>query len=1021
MPKNRKREILLKVLKNIITVSAVLILFSGWVIPQSLNFHNYSTDDGLPQNSVFAIVQDSAGFIWFGTEAGVAKFDGVNFKKYDMSDGLVGSTVRALFIDSHGSVWVGTTSGLSIIFEDEIVSYTVKDGLPDDYIYAITEDNYGRIWIATRYGGACMFEGRKITVFNKKNDFPSNTLSTVIKDKRGNIWFASTDKGIIKFDGSMFYYFAEDQGLQSNDVLSIFEDKDGLLWIGTDRGVSTFDGRSFINFTKEQGFPNREISVIQEDTYGNIWFGLYSKGILRYDGKKVYRENGTVSNSIRAILMDKRGDLWFGTFAGGVSRLPVDWFEIYSEKDGLANNDVFAIAEDNNNRLYFGHYGQGVSILENNNFRKLTRGKHLISNKLSSILVDSKNRKWFGTFDGITVHTQDKNFNITKKDGLINDEILKIYEDKLGYFWFCANGGVSKFDTVNNKVIANFGKEQGFDDMWVNDVFEDDKGTFWFATDKVGVKKFDGKKFTDVDTSNGLSVNSVFDITKDKYGNLWFATDGGGVCKFNGESFTVITEKDGLSSNICYFILEDNNKLYIGTVNGLTILDNNIYQNQNTLKFNYIGKSEGLPQKELNQGAFYKDSKGYLWFGTQKGVVKIDPKRKALPENPPVFLAEIKVSDGLNENTLFQLDNEKLDNDHNNISFEFYSISFAKPEQTTFEFKLEGIEERWSETKKNSVTYRALPPGSYKFLVRAKNSDGFVGEAKVLSTFTIEPPFYSTWWFITLGILTGLLFVYSIYYIKTQQVKKRNIVLKEMVQQRTMELENEKNKSDELLHNILPSSLVEELKLNGKVKPREFKNISIMFTDFKAFTYTTSVLPAEELVAELNDIFNKFDMIIDKYGLEKLKTIGDSYMAACGIPQEVKDHAVKTVYAALDFQKIIKERNKKAPIKWEMRLGIHSGSVVAGVVGSKKFTYDIWGDTVNIASRMESSGEPFEINISGYTYMLIRDYFDCEYRGKIQAKGKGSIDMYFVKGVNRLNVKKYSATSAINKPLKQTT
>jgi len=414
--------------------------------------------------------------------------------------------------------------------------------------------------------------------------------------------------------------------------------------------------------------------------------------------------------------------------------------------------------------MYFGHYGQGVSILEDGKFKKLTRGKNLISNRLSSILVDSKNRKWFGTFDGITVQTQNKSFNITKDDGLISDEILKIYEDKLGYFWICASGGVSKFDTLTNKVIVNFGKEQGFGDMWVNDVFEDSNGIFWFATDKVGVKKYDGKKFTTVDTSNGLSVNSVFDITKDKYGNLWFATEGGGICKYDGQKFTVITEKDGLSSNICYFILEDNDNLYIGTVNGLSILNNKIYQKQNELKFKYISKSEGLPKKELNQGAFYKDSKGYLWFGTQEGVVKINPQRKAIPEKPPVFLAEIKISDGVNEKTLNGLSNKNLDNNHNNISFEFYSISFAKPEQTTFEFKLEGIEERWSETTKNSVTYRALPPGNYKFLVRAKNSDGFVGEPKVLSTFKIEPPFYSTWWFITLIIIAIIMFVYSIYY-----------------------------------------------------------------------------------------------------------------------------------------------------------------------------------------------------------------------------------------------------------------
>ena len=218
-----------------------------------------------------------------------------------------------------------------------------------------------------------------------------------------------------------------------------------------------------------------------------------------------------------------------------------------------------------------------------------------------------------------------------------------------------------------------------------------------------------------------------------------------------------------------------------------------------------------------------------------------------------------------------------------------------------------------------------------------------------------------------------------------------------MVRLRTRELETEKNKSDELLLNILPVSLVRELKEKGSVQPREFKNVTILFTDFKEFTYTASVLPAEELVKELNEIFLGFDNIIEQNGLEKLKTIGDSYMAAGGLPQEAEDHAIKVVNAAIEMQELIKERNKNSAIKWDMRAGIHSGNVIAGVVGTKKFTYDIWGDTVNIASRMESSGEANQINISAYTYMLVKDYYDCEYRGKVDAKGKGKIDMYFIK------------------------
>lgn len=215
---------------------------------------------------------------------------------------------------------------------------------------------------------------------------------------------------------------------------------------------------------------------------------------------------------------------------------------------------------------------------------------------------------------------------------------------------------------------------------------------------------------------------------------------------------------------------------------------------------------------------------------------------------------------------------------------------------------------------------------------------------------------------------------------------------------KTKELEDEKNKTDELLHHILPAEIIKELKTNGIVNPRHFKNISILFTNFPGFTRVMNTLPPGELVEELNDIFISFDGIIESYGLEKLKTLGDTYMIGSGLPMETDDHAVKIVLAALDMMAFINQRNNDSKIKWKLRAGINSGQVVAGVVGTNKFTYDVWGDTVNIASRMESNSQPGKINISGSTYELINKYFNCEYRGRLNVKGKGEVDMYFVLG-----------------------
>ena len=213
-------------------------------------------------------------------------------------------------------------------------------------------------------------------------------------------------------------------------------------------------------------------------------------------------------------------------------------------------------------------------------------------------------------------------------------------------------------------------------------------------------------------------------------------------------------------------------------------------------------------------------------------------------------------------------------------------------------------------------------------------------------------------------------------------------------------ISKEKKRSDELLLNILPAETAEELKRTGTTTAKDFDQVTVMFTDFKNFTSISEKLNAQELVNEINYCYSIFDNIITKHGIEKIKTIGDSYMCAGGLPIANKTNAIDTVTAAIEIRDFMlnekQERQNEGKPFFEIRIGCNTGSVVAGIVGIKKFAYDIWGDTVNIAARMESSSEPGKVNISGSTYELIKDKFNCEHRGKIEAKNKGMIDMYFV-------------------------
>ncbi len=215
----------------------------------------------------------------------------------------------------------------------------------------------------------------------------------------------------------------------------------------------------------------------------------------------------------------------------------------------------------------------------------------------------------------------------------------------------------------------------------------------------------------------------------------------------------------------------------------------------------------------------------------------------------------------------------------------------------------------------------------------------------------------------------------------------------------------EKQRSDKLLHNILPAAVAAELKENGRARPLFYEKVSILFTDFKGFTSIASRLSPEEIVEELEVCFTAFDGIIEKYNLEKIKTMGDGYMAAGGIPIANQTNPIDAVKAAIEMQRFMRwkqdEKRKQGKAYFELRIGIHTGPVVAGVVGKKKFAYDVWGDSVNLASRMESSGEEGKVNISRATFEEIQDHFFVTYRGRIDAKNKGFVDMYFVEGARK--------------------
>ena len=335
---------------------------------------------------------------------------------------------------------------------------------------------------------------------------------------------------------------------------------------------------------------------------------------------------------------------------------------------------------------------------------------------------------------------------------------------------------------------------------------------------------------------------------------------------------------------------------------------------------------------------------------------------------------------------------------NNNITFELQPA-----DSIDYQFFLVGFDKAWSRWKRISFTsYTNLPAGKYLFKIRYINSGNSGGEISLLSM-RVLPLWYFSRLAIILYIILFSLIIWFLYDHLNLRFARKLYMLEQIINKRTEDLIIEKEKSETLLANVLPKNTANEIMEKGKATKIKYNFVTVLFSDIQGFTKIAEETNPEILIDELDKFFFHFDSVVEKFGIEKIKTIGDAYMCAGGIPEKNRTNPVEVILAALEmkaYMNKLKETSELEGMKfWDIRIGIHTGTVVAGVVGQKKLSYDIWGDTVNIASRMESSGEAGKINISGTTFEFVKDFFSCEYRGKMPVKYKGELEMYFVNGI----------------------
>jgi class 3 adenylate cyclase len=331
-------------------------------------------------------------------------------------------------------------------------------------------------------------------------------------------------------------------------------------------------------------------------------------------------------------------------------------------------------------------------------------------------------------------------------------------------------------------------------------------------------------------------------------------------------------------------------------------------------------------------------------------------------------------------------------------------IEVQPSDSINYQFFLEGFDKKWSSwTFVNFKEYTNIPAGKYLLKIRYINNPGNSGGESSLLSLRVLP----LWYFSTPAILSCIivfsLIIWALYDILNLRFARNFYTLEQIINKRTEDLIIEKEKTEALLANVLPKNTANEIMEKGKATKIKYNFVTVLFSDIQGFTKIAEEMNPEVLIDELDKFFFYFDSVVEKFGIEKIKTIGDAYMCAGGIPEKNRTNPVEVILAALEMKAYMNKLKETSEIEgmkyWDIRIGIHTGTVVAGVVGQKKLSYDIWGDTVNTASRMESSGEAGKINISGTTYEFVKEFFSCEFRGKMPVKYKGELEMYFVNGI----------------------
>jgi signal transduction histidine kinase/ligand-binding sensor domain-containing protein len=828
---------------------------------EQLPIRIYRTADGLAENYVNAIAADKSGYLWFGTNEGLSRFEGFEFTNYGVNEGLPHAVVSALLVTSDGGLWIGTGRGLCR-FNPESPSpsgqrftvYRPSAVSATQVVDALAEDRDGSIWCGTRAG---LFRLRRLAPSSAQFDhvdvgepngaWDTELVTALVVDRRGALWIG-TNYGLYRRGlDAQIQHFTTRNGLPSDAVRSLSEDRHGRLWVGTDRGPCLLApdpdprGRAVTAvYPLNRGWVNATF----ETSDGRLWFatntGLWESirggAPGEIQGFRSYTTaNGLSDDNLNTLAEDRDGNLWLGTETGGAMKIALNGIRTYTEADGLRGTrinslfesragDLFAITEGRRTEKFLQRF-DGKSFvaipLRPNGISTLGWGSRQIG------FEDHAGEWWVATAHGLCRFPHVARFEqlqyarpkaiYTTRDGLAGNLIFRVFEDSRGDIWISSTdgqggNGLCRWQRSTGS-LRDFSREPGFGDEAPPTVFREDRtGALWTGFSSGRVARYRDNRFLFFGPDDIINGGNVNDIFTDDTGRLWIGTGQAGLMRIDDPSSEhprpiTYTTAQGLSSNAIRCITEDLfGRLYIGTGRGLDRLNPDG-------RFEHFTTADGLA---LGQTVVaHRDRQGALWFGSLQGLSRWLPEPPQRNSPPPILIRGIRVRgvpQPISELGESAVQPFSLATSQNQLQFDFVSIGFRPAERSRYQYMLEGTDSEWRTTESRTVNYASLPPAPYRFLVRAVDSSGALSPAPAIASFTILPPYWQRWWFRLMALITSAVILYSASRLRVRRITAR-------VRLRYEERLNERTRIARELHDTLLQSLAGvSLQLDGLAK-----------------------------------------------------------------------------------------------------------------------------------------------------------------------------------------------------------